>query len=126
MDYMGDMAEGSVTIIIAWASGKLYKLLKIFNWERTKEMSVRVTRHHIALGSGLVPDCTGLRGREKLELYQMHKSREMWRNWLAEVKKQVWSKRSVPCEGLEFKDWLETKMIKYLEIMPDSWKQKNE
>ena len=34
------------------------------------------TRRPIALGSSLVPNCPGLRGREKPEMYKTYESRE--------------------------------------------------
>ena len=36
--------------------------------------------YYIALGSGLVADCPGLRGRKNLEIYGTRKSREAKRN----------------------------------------------
>ena len=38
------------------------------------------TRCHVALGSGLVPDYPGLRGREKPKLYETRESREVNRS----------------------------------------------
>ena len=38
------------------------------------------TRCHVTLGYGLAPDCSGLRGREKPEMYESHESRETRRN----------------------------------------------
>ena len=43
---------------------------------RMKKTGGKVTRCYVTLGSGVVPDCTGLRGREKPDLYEMHESRE--------------------------------------------------
>ena len=94
-----------MTTMIAWESRKLYKPKKISAREKT---SRRTTRHYVALGAGLEPDCPGLRGRKKPELYQICKSREeskmmccleMALTRLAKIKKQD-----------------ETKMIQCLEV----------
>ena len=45
-----------------------------------KKTDRRATWHYAALGAGLLPDCPGLRGREKPQLYQTHEIRESRRN----------------------------------------------
>ena len=51
--------------------------------ERKKERENRlktITKRHIALGSGLVPNCPGLRESKKPEMFEICKSREAKRN----------------------------------------------
>ena len=92
-----------------WASGKLYKPGKISTWERMKETDRRATRHYATLGTGFVPNCSGLRGREKPELYETCKSREVMRNKDNSI---LWDNARL----MKAEKQGETKMIQSLEV----------
>ena len=70
MSYMDGMSEGSVTMRIVWVSGKSYNDSRFLSKKENKGAGRRVTRSHIVLGAGLMPNDPEFRGTERPELYE--------------------------------------------------------
>ena len=100
-----------------WASGKLYKPLKIWHRENKGELQDIM----LPWGTGLAPDCTVLGGREKFELTSLIKVKKH-EECLTEVDQKRW----VPWEGPEVEKHVKAKIMKCLEVMSDEQNMKKQ
>ena len=76
---VGGLPKWSVTTRIAWGSDNYITTEDFLPVVRTKNKRTGgiVTTRFAALGTGLLPDGTGLRGRECPELYETHQNKKV-------------------------------------------------